>query len=167
MGKETQKKLVLQINSLPVLEQFFGPDVEANIDIRQAVVNKFCDKHLSKLVSASALAETEQRIHQSLNHHMAQLTNAVKNRYEDRITAEIGTLTKKNNWDPPVVTIKPEIEQQLSATIRKNLSGYIDKMVADSITTILPTLRNTINEIVTREVKTRIKQEVLSKLNTI
>lgn len=120
-------KLTIQINNLEALERLIGGDTEVEIDIRNAVVQTFADKHLKALANSDAVSKT-----------LAEIKADIAKQIKDRCESEIAIF--KTNWAGSVSDVKlnPSILQEINSQVR----NLVDDKIRTDVDEALKTWRN-------------------------
>lgn len=115
MSNPNDTKVVLQINSVAVLERLLGGDGAVELDIRNSIVQNFATRHLKPLMNG--------------NQGVAELVKTVKESVvveaKRDIEAFAGTFTKEGNWGA--------VRFQLSQEIKDNIKSFVDSEVRNII----------------------------------
>lgn len=125
----------IQINSLQSLEQLIGRDSELWFELRNAVVQEFCKKHLKGIVTKEVLAENSEMFKNDVVQKLNDLLRSPHNKTTLNLVNEL----EKKYLD------KSEIEEAIQRTVKRIENEMCDTLIEDRI-----------NKLVDRRLKERL-----------
>lgn len=114
--------LTLQINSLAAMERLIGGTTDVEVDIRNSVVQKFAEKHLTAVANSPIIERTANEIKQNIDKQIAE-----------KCEREIGTV--KRNYYGSVESVK--LNTAVTDEIDKQVRAKIDAIIAKAVQSAL------------------------------
>lgn len=151
-------RLVLQINSLDALERLIGGDTEVEVELRNNIAAKFCEKHLKQLANTNEVSH-------AIDTALSELKSIVRKDINDKLAKA----SKVNYWLTQYTEINADIQQLISNAIEQSvgtiIKDYVKAYVDQHIT------EEKINAKIDREsrsqVDNRVAAEVKKRLDSL
>lgn len=150
-------KLTIQINNLEALERLIGGNTEVEVEVRNAVVQKFTEKHLKALANESIIGKTLDAI-------KADISTQIKEKCE----AQIATFKTNFYGSTTEIKLNPSIKSEIDSQVRNLVDSTVRTMVDDALKTWKDDLelKNRIDkrfeyyttEMINTEIKNRIEK---------
>lgn len=143
------KPFTIQINSLEALERLIGGSTQAEIDIRNAVVQAFTEKHLKAIAA-------DPRIVSAAN----SIKDASRTAVSDLVTEHIGVV--KTTWSGLVesVNLHTKVRNEIDSLVRDRASSLVDAAIKETMAKLLESLAARIAGAVQIRLDYEIGQEV-------
>ncbi len=145
-----ENKVVLQINSIKVLERLLGGDGEVEVDLRNSIVHEFARRHLKPLANSHAIKELAEKAREACygeaNRLMVQyigsftqdgayrqvivLNDAMKKAIRDAVAEQKSALVKAEvekamaEWTPEA--IQKVVDARVNADITQRIKDAVD-----------------------------------------
>lgn len=149
----SNKPFTIQINSLEALERLIGGSTQAEIDIRNAVVQSFTDKHLKPLAQAPDMKALAQ-----------SLSTAAKFSIEKLVAESIGEVRMSWNGLVESVKLSSPVKKEIDERVKLTTSVLIDDAVAATTKTLSEGLAARIAGAVKHRLDYEIGQEVKNQV---
>lgn len=141
----SNKPFTIQINSLEALERLIGGSTQAEIDIRNAVVQKFAEKHLKPIAEKSDFKALAERV-----------ATAAKDSVKQLVQDQIGTVN--TSWSGTIlsVSLHEHVRREIDLRVKSQAAALVDAAVLST----LAELKQTLPERISGAVKIRLDYEI-------
>lgn len=145
----SNKPFTIQINSLEALERLIGGSTQAEIDIRNAVVQSFTEKHLKAIAADPHIVKVADSIQK-----------AARTAVSDLVSEHIGVI--KSTWSGTVqsVTLNATVRNEIDSLVRYRASALVDVAIKETLAKFAEGLAARISGAVAHQLDYEIGNEV-------
>ncbi|NOS67367.1 MAG: hypothetical protein HOO67_03305 [Candidatus Peribacteraceae bacterium] len=149
-----QKPITIQINSVEALERLIGGNTQAEIDIRNSVVQTFATRHLKAVANTDHIAQLAKN-----------LSTAVKTSADDLIQAQVGEV--KRNWSGFIESVKlnSKVQAEIDGQVKQQAANLVDAAIAVCTAELRDGLEKRISGAVKMRLDYEIGQEVKKQVS--
>lgn len=148
----------IQINSLEALERLIGGNTEAEMDIRNSVVQAFTERHLKSIANQEHVA----KCFHSLNQTVSSLVESARVAVEQQVADKLGTV--KRNWDGTISTIK--LRPDVIAEIDKQVASKVNQLVTEAALKVVEAITADLPRRVQDAVSLRVQSDITTEVRT-